>query len=74
MPGTTRSEKYAIAAAIGLLFLILFDNAVLMLAVSGIGLIAGLWIAARGEVRRVALVAMAAFAIAAVFAIFSLLR
>lgn len=74
MPNVTASEKYAIAAAIGLLFLVLFEDARLMLAVSTVGLAAGLWLARRGEVRRVAVVALAACAIAAVFAVFTLLR
>ncbi len=68
------SDKYAIAAAIGMLFLVLFDNAVLMLVVSVLGLIGGVWVARGGEMRRAAIVALAAFAVAAVLAIFTLLR
>ncbi len=68
------SDKYAIAAAIGILFLMLFDNAVVMLVVSVLGLVGGLWVARSGEMRRAAIVALVAFAVAAVLAIFTLLR
>ncbi len=74
MRNLTSSDKYAIAAAIGMLLLVLFDNAVLMLVVAILGLIGGLWVARGGEMRRVAIIAMAAFAVAAVLAIFALLR
>lgn len=74
MPNTSLSDKYAIAAAIGLLLMVLFENAVLMLVVSLAGLIAGLWIARAGSVRRVVIVAMVAFAVAAAFAVIMLLR
>ena len=57
-----------------MLFLVLFDNAVLMLVVSVLGLIGGVWVARGGEMRRAAIVALAAFAVAAVLAIFTLLR
>lgn len=74
MQSLTLSDKYALAAALALLLLVLFDNAVLMLAVSAIGLFAGIWVARRGEIRRVAWVAMVAFAVALAFAVVSLLR
>lgn len=74
MQNTSLADKYAIAAAIGLLFLVLFDNAIVMLVVSIVGLGAGLWIARGGGTRRAALVAMVAFAAAAIFAVITLLR
>lgn len=74
MKNTSLSDKYAIVAAIGLLLLVLFDNAILMLVVSVLGLLGGLWVARGGEMRRAAVVALVAFAVAAVLAIFTLLR
>jgi uncharacterized membrane protein YozB (DUF420 family) len=74
MPNLTASEKYGIAAALGMLLMVAVNNALLMLVVSILGLIAGFWVVRQGEVRRVAFVAFAAFAIAAVFAVLGLLR
>lgn len=74
MKDLSRSEVYGIAAALALLFLILFDNAWVMLAVSAAGLLAGLWMARQGEVKRLVWVATAAFAVALAFAVFALLR
>ena len=72
MANLTLSEKYAIAAVLGLLLITLINSAVLMLAISAVGLLAGLWVVRQGEVRRVAFGALAGFAIAAVFAIVAL--
>ncbi len=66
------SEKYAIAAVLGLLLITLINSAMVMLAISAVGLLAGVWVLRQGEVRRVAFVALAGFAIAAVFAIIGL--
>lgn len=74
MQNLSLGEKYSIAAAIGLLLLVLLDNAAVMLVSSAVGLAAGLWIARRGEVRRAAVVAMVAFAVSAAISIFMLLR
>lgn len=74
MKDVSRSNIYGIGAALALLFLILFDNAWAMLAVSVIGLLAGLWVARQGEVKRIVWVATAAFGVALVFALFILLR
>lgn len=74
MRDLSRSDVYGIGAALALLFLILFDNAWAMLAVSAIGLLAGLWVARQGEVKRVVWAATAAFGVALAFALFVLLR
>lgn len=74
MKDVSRSDIYGVGAALALLFLILFDNVWAMLAVSVIGLLAGLWVARQGEVKRVVWVATAAFGVALVFALFILLR
>jgi uncharacterized membrane protein YozB (DUF420 family) len=62
------------AAALALVLMVLINSAVVMLALSVAGLIAGFWIVRHGEVRRVAFVAFAAFAVAAVFAVIGLVR
>lgn len=74
MQNITPSEKYGIAAALGLVLMVMFNNALLMLILSLAGLVAGFWIVRQGEVRRVAFVAFFAFAIAAVFAVIGLIR
>lgn len=68
------SEKYGIAAAIGLLLLTALNSATLMLVGSILGLVAGIWVIRQGDARRVAAVALAGFAVAAVFAIIGLVR
>lgn len=68
------SEKYGVAAAIALLFLTMLNSAVLMLVVSLVGLIAGIWVIRQGEARRVAFVALAGFVVAALFAVVGLVR
>ncbi|MCX6029794.1 MAG: hypothetical protein NT169_10890 [Chloroflexi bacterium] len=70
----TWSEKYALAAAIALLFLVILDNAVVMFVVALAGLVAGLLIAWRASLKRAGVVALAGFAVAIVFAVFVLLR
>lgn len=74
MSSLSLSDKYAIAAALGLLLLVLFDNALLMLIVSVAGLIGGIWILRRGQPRRVAYIAAAGFAITLALAVFTLVR
>jgi len=74
MQNVTPSEKYGIAAALGLLVMVMLNNALLMLVLSVVGLVAGFWIMRQGEVRRVAFVAFAALALAAVFAVIGLVR
>ena len=74
MQKITPSEKYGIAAALGLLVMVMFNNAFLMLVLSVVGLVAGFLIIRKGDVRRVAFVAMMAFAISAVFAVIGLVR
>lgn len=74
MPALSLSERYAILAALALLFLVLLDNAVVMAAVSTVGLTAGLLVMRRGNVRRVGIVATVAFAVALAFALVVLFR
>lgn len=74
MTQISRSEAYGIGAALALLFLVLFDNTWAMLIISAIGLLAGLWVARQGEVKRVVWVATVAFGVALAFALFTLLR
>jgi F0F1-type ATP synthase assembly protein I len=69
----TISDKYATGAAIGLLFLVLINNSVVMLVVAILGLLAGAFVVRRGEAKRVAYVAAIAFAIAFGFAVYGLL-
>jgi hypothetical protein len=68
------SEAYAVVAALALLFLVLLDNAWVMVAVSVVGLAGGLWVARGGTLKRAAMVAVAGFAVALVFGAFALLR
>jgi hypothetical protein len=70
----TWSERYALAAAIALLFLVLLDNAVVTFIVALAGLVAGLLIAWRSSLKRAGVVALAGFAVAIAFAVFVLLR
>lgn len=74
MSNLSMSDKYALATAIGLLFMVMFNSAVVILIISVIGLVAGLWVARHGEVRRGAYVAMAACAVALVFGVIVFLR
>ncbi len=68
------SDKYSIAAVIALMIMVIVNNAVLMLALAVLGIIAGFWVFRQGEVRRAGFVAFAGFAIAAVFAVMTLVR
>jgi hypothetical protein len=68
------SEKYAVAAALLLLGLVLINNAYLTLGVSSVGLVAGVLVARRDTSKRSSLVALVGFAVAAVLAAFVLLR
>jgi hypothetical protein len=78
------SELYAAAAAVLLLLLALLNNAWLMLAVSIVGLVAGLIIARKpapegqegmlGSLRRAGLIGLVGFGVALVFAIILLTR
>jgi hypothetical protein len=74
MGNLTLSEKYGIAAALGLMIMVAINNPLVMLVISVIGIVAGFWVVRAGEVRRVAFVAFAGFVIAAVFAVTSLVR
>ncbi len=74
MRNLSRSDLFGLAAALALLLLIWLNNAWVMLGVSAVGLVAGLWLARQGEVKRVAWVATVAFAVALAFAVFMLLR
>ncbi len=68
------SEKYGIAAVLALMIMVAINNAILMLVLSVLGIVAGFWVFRQGEVRRVGFVAFAGFAIAAVFAVMALVR
>ncbi len=70
----TWSEKYALAAAIVLLFLVLLDNSLALLIVSAFGLAAGLLITWRSSLKRAGAVALVGFAVAAALAAFKLLK
>ena len=74
MSALSLPERYAILAALALLLLVLVDNAILMAVVSAAGLVGGLWVLRRGDLRRVAVVATVAFAVTLVFALVSLVR
>ncbi|MBM4458972.1 MAG: hypothetical protein FJ011_14625 [Chloroflexi bacterium] len=68
------SERYTLTAAIALLLLVLLDNAELMLTVSALGLVCGLIIAWKSDLKRAGVVALAAFAVAGALALWRLLR
>lgn len=78
------SDLYALAAAFSLFFVAILNNAWVMLAVSGVGLVAGLLLArlpARegregtlGSLRRAGVFGLVGFAVAAVLAMIILLR
>ncbi len=78
------SDLYALAAAISLLFVAILNNAWVMLAVSGIGLVAGILLArlpapqgregTLGSLRRAGVFGLVGFAVAAVLAVIILLR
>jgi hypothetical protein len=68
------SEKYAIAAAILLLFVAMLNNAVVTLAVSVFGLVAGLLVARTTSLHRAGLVGLVGFGIAAVVGLAMLLQ
>ena len=70
----TYSDRYAVAAAIALLFLLLFDNAIAMLIIGSLGLLAGLVIVWRSSLRRSGILAAVAFAVVVAFAVFTLVH
>lgn len=72
MANLTLSEKYAMGAVLGLLLVTLLNSALLMVLVSAIGILSGLWVMRQGEVRPVAFVALAGFVLAAVFGVIGL--
>lgn len=74
MSNFTISDKYGIAATVGLIIMLVVNNPAVMLAISALGIIVGFWVVRQGEVRRVAFVAFIAFVVAAVFAVFGLVR
>ena len=67
-------DRFALGAALLLLALVLIDDARLTLAGSLAGLAAGLWVASRGSLTRVAIIAAMALSLALGFAIFQLIR
>ncbi len=72
MGNLTLSDKYSIGAAIALMLVALVNNTVVMLVVSVLGILAGLWVLRQGEGRRAGYVALGGFAIAVVFAVIQL--
>ncbi len=46
------SEKYGIAAVLALMIMVAINNAILMLVLSVLGIVAGFWVFRQGEVRR----------------------
>jgi hypothetical protein len=67
------SDRFALSAALLLLALVLTNDARWTLAGSLVGLAAGLWVAARGSLTRVAIIAAIALALALGFAVFQLI-
>lgn len=68
------SESYAIATVLLLLLFTLTNNAIVMLAGSGLGLVTGLILLRREALRRSGLVALVAFAVSLALALFIVLR
>ena len=68
------SEWYTLVAAVVLLGLALLNHAGLTLAVSTVGVIAGIVLVARGPLKRGGMIAFLGFVIAGALAIFNLLR
>jgi putative Ca2+/H+ antiporter (TMEM165/GDT1 family) len=74
MANLTLSDKYGIAAVLGMLVIVVVNSTLAMLIISVIGIIGGLWVMRKGEVRRVVYVSLAAFAIAAALAVYGLVQ
>jgi hypothetical protein len=74
MAHVTLSDKYGIATVLGLLIIVVLNSAVVMLVISVIGLLGGLWVLRQGAMRRVAYLSFAAFALTAAFAVYGLVR
>lgn len=74
MAKLTLSDKYALAASLALIIMLVVNNPIVMLVLSAVGIGAGLWVVRKGEVRRSGFVALAGLVVAAVFAVFSLVR
>jgi hypothetical protein len=74
MANLTLSEKYGIAAAVGLLLMVIINHPLVMLGISIIGIVAGFWVVRQGEVRRIAFVGFMGFVVAAVLAVMALVR
>jgi cell division protein FtsW (lipid II flippase) len=68
------SQIYAICAVLLLIVAILVNQPRVTVVVSVAGLIAGVFVLRRGDVRRVAMVALAGFAAALVMGVFALLQ
>jgi cell division protein FtsW (lipid II flippase) len=68
------SQIYAICTVLLLIVAILVNQPRVTVAVSAVGLIAGVFVLRRGDVRRVAMVAMAGLAAALVMGVFGLLQ
>jgi hypothetical protein len=74
MAKLTLSDKYALAATLALIIMLVVNNPVVMLALSAIGIVAGVWVFRQGEVRRSGYLALVGLVVAAVVAVFSLVR
>jgi len=74
MRNLSLSQIYAIGAVLLLTVAILVNQPRVTIAISVIGLAAGVFVLRQGDVRRVAMVAMAGFGAAAVMSVFGLLR
>ena len=61
MKNWSMPQTYAVASALVLFLLVLVNDALAMLVVSIIGLVAGIFVARSGEMWRPAMVAMAGF-------------
>jgi hypothetical protein len=70
----TASEWYAIASVAALLLAAALNRPPLTLALAGVGLVAGAFVARRGPLSRAGIMSMAGFAAAAALAAFTLLR
>jgi hypothetical protein len=74
MRNLSLSQIYAIGTVLLLVVAILVNQPRVTIAISAIGLVAGVFVLRHGDVRRVALVAMVGFGAAAVMSVFGLLR
>jgi uncharacterized membrane protein YccC len=68
------SQLYAIGAVLLLIVAILLNQPLVTIVLSAVGLIAGVWVARRGMLRRAAMVAVVGLVVAIALAVFELLR